>query len=387
MQVVDQFGKPIEGIVVRKAIYGWKPNPLEVMRVNSTPFTSEREIGKTDAQGIVSLTSPPRWSNMDLMIHVGDLDQRVIFARNSGVVDRMSEHLRIDSGDIRAWEEKREFSTKPVYSKQVVIYRTSGPEQLLLDPDFLGTLVKVQADRSYPAIAADFIRRGAEMTPRILRTAADVAAADEDMIMRFGEVPDPQAIRMGTDAEGTFSSKESPYTIWLEFECRRGGLRLADEPYPYVAPFDGYARTIRFQCTVGGAGKQNLSGMIWVRRNGTPVRYGLMDFRISHRRGQRGKEDQDDVFPFINLWFNPSGSRNLERPGPGQFDTHTTLPSVDRVMLWRPQPLLLRHSTRIAAEFTDPDTDHSPRFGPAWFAEPRDAGAIPLVDEPVAPGK
>ena len=316
---------------------------------------------------------------MTLYVSPGYWDKRVIYRRDDQDSNSTSDQLNIDSGSIEAFKKGEEYSEKPIYSKIISVYRTVGPEQLLLDSHFLGRQNYVQADGSFAAMAADFVRRRSEAEPRFLLTPAEIAA-DEDMILHFGEVADPHVLRSGLNAAGEWITGAS-YSIWLELECRRGGLRIANEPYPYLAPLDGYSRKLRFELIVSNTTGGQISGLVWIRRTGTPVRYGIMHININFNRGNRGDENSDCMIPFINLWINPSGSRNLERPGPGQFNPHST-PDGSRVMLWRPQPLRLRPDNNLEGEFSDPYTDITQSYGPQWFAEPRQAGAIRLLDDP-----
>ncbi len=379
LQVVDQLGKPIDHILVQSSISAWKSNPLGTIRFNSPAFTSEQGSGSTNINGIFSVTSPERWFNMSLFVNPDYLDQRVIYKRDNQDSNFTPDILTVTSGDIDSFK-KGTYSVKPVYSKKITVYRTTGPEQLLLDTRFLCHTSQVQPDRTYPAIAADFIRRGSVAEPRLLRTLTDIDAADEDMILRFGEVADPKAIRGGVNSTGGWDPG-TPYKIWLELECRRGGLRIADEPYPYLAPLDGYSRKLRFELTANDITGGQISGLVWIRRTGTPVRYGILQFSIHHNREPRGEEKDDEIIPTTKLWLNPSGSRNLERPGPGQFDPHFTS-NGKSVMLWRPQPMLLRPDNNLEREFSEPYTDITQSYGPQWFAEPRQAGAIRLLDDP-----
>jgi hypothetical protein len=388
IRVVDQLGKPIDKIPTRSDMAAWRDDPLGFMKLSKAPFTLSRTFGMTDVNGFDKITAPKKWYDMGLWIHPSDLDSRTIAPyKGMNASGRGLDILTISASDFLEPENDQMHRPKPVLTRQHVLYRTTGPEQLWLNPNvFKRGRIRVQPDGSYPAVGVNLIPRSDDEYERELKTAAEILSAEEELLLRVGVESGPDRIRQGKDAQGNWDQTETNYHVWAELSCNRGGLRLSDEKFPYTAPENGYARKITWRALHGKKLPSRLSCGLWIRRHGTPVRYGFMELRFHFLSGNRGDEKSDKVLAECMLWINPSGSRNLERPGTGQL--RNTAPSQrpeqpvpSTVMSWRPIPILMRvPDGNLGLGFPDCRAIQGPAIAPGWLAEPRNAGAMPLDD-------
>jgi len=361
LKVVDPQGRPVAGVPVRGVEYRDKPgNPMTHLRAGQGFTGAVDHHLVTDRNGVAAHTAEG-YRFFQLWLDFPKLGGRYI------VRHRSTPHLDTPAVSAEAaleaqWIERGQ-SDKIRRTATVTVLPTTGPDKLVKLDRFQVTLVEAENFRPVTVRAGEFVRYHRRPL------AYDPAEPPLDLIVRGSRVAGtvvpvlPPAEREAGMHNGIpVEEYGDACPWWIELEgCHGIGLIDASaEPWPYTAPEDGWRRRLRFGSAEGFPSEQAV--VIYVRRPGQTVRYGVFEGIVGLRRAVQNDLDhgtrRDELFLRGTWWMNPMGSRNLERPG-----------HRDQERFWEPQP------------FTFTDFVIRNDLLNTWAAEPPE-GQIELLDDP-----
>jgi len=361
LKVVDPQGRPVAGVPVRARELRDKPgNPMTHLRAGQG-FTGVvyHEV-MTDRNGLVTHTAEG-YSFFQLWLDFPKLKGQFI-VRHAFTPQRNTPAVSAEAALEAQWIERGQ-SDKIRRTATVTVLPTTGPDKLV-KLDYFGT--KLLEQEQFRPVT---IVLGAFDSPNRRPRAYDPAEPPLDLIVRGSRVAGTVVPVLPPAERGAGLQRGDPAEVygdacpwWIELEgCHGIGLIDASaEPWPYTAPEDGWRRRLRFGSAEGFPSEQAV--VIYVRRPGQTVRYGVFEGVVGLRRAVQNDLDhgtrRDELFLRGTLWINPTGSRNLERPG-----------HRDQGRFWEPAP------------FTFVSSRDQDQLLATWAAEPPE-GQIELLDEP-----
>lgn len=376
IRVTDTAGRPIAGVPAVAVVARADADPVASLRQRKGIFNSNEQALLSDGQGWITLQAD-KYVYAQLYLDLRSIGSRWIVPWRlddprypiSDAVEDMGWIAQGKSGDLRR-------------TATVTLSPSTKPETLL-KINWRPGVRQLDGLRSVMVTLGD---HGKSHGTRVSgHRAFDPAAAPRDLVLRGWRAEGKRRARPwlgrseGVRGTETFRFHQAPKEErsaeatpwWIEVTGMRGVgfVDASTDAWAYHAPEDGWRLRLRFGSEDGS--RTEIPVRFWIRRPGVPVRYALFDgvvrlvrpeipnpeFAPDPQPGHPQYPEQDEIGLFGTLWINPTGSRNLERPGTNSQEDY-----------WLPKPDACQNLNR-----------HEPMLS-AWAAEPPE-GLVPLIDD------